>query len=107
MAVETKKGSTFIKHYYSETFEDEPHYMAEITVDEDATISEMCRAFELFLKVSGYSFYGYVDIVKDEDEPVTYPPRWASENAAKPVHEEVPTGYVPTGDRMSVFDTKM
>jgi len=67
----------------------------------------MCHAFELFLKVSGYSFDGYVDIVKDEDEPVTYPPRWASENAAKPVHEEVPTGYVPTGDRMSVFDTKM
>jgi hypothetical protein len=104
---ETKKGSTFIKHYYSSTFEGCPHYTAEITVDEDATISEMCHAFELFLKVSGYSFDGYVDIVKDEDEPVTYPPRWASENAAKPVHEEVPTGYVPTGDRMSVFDTKM
>ena len=59
----TKVGSTFIKHYYSETFEDEPHYMAEITVDEDATIGEMCRAFELFLKVSGYNFDGYVDII--------------------------------------------
>ena len=67
----TKVGSTFIKHYYSETFEDEPHYMAEITVDEDATIGEMCRAFELFLKVSGYSFDGYVDIVpfEDDDDP--------------------------------------
>ena len=107
MAVETKKGSTFIKHYYSHTFEDCPHYTAEITVDEDATISEMCHAFELFLKVSGYSFDGYVDIVKDEDEPVTYPPRWASENAAKAVHDEVPTGYVPKSDRNSVFDEKM
>ena len=47
---ETKKGSTFIKHYYSQTFENEPHYTAEITVDEDANLSEMCRAFELFLK---------------------------------------------------------
>jgi hypothetical protein len=37
--------------------------MAEITVDEDATIGEMCRAFELFLKVSGYNFDGYVDII--------------------------------------------
>ena len=55
---EPKKGSTFIKHYYSHTFEDCPHYTAEITVDEDATISEMCRAFELFLKVSGYEFNG-------------------------------------------------
>ena len=86
---EPKKGSTFIKHYYSHTFEDCPHYTAEITVDEDATISEMCHAFELFLKVSGYSFDGYVDIVKDEDETV-YPPRWAA-----------------TTDRNSVFDEKM
>ena len=99
---ETKKGSTFTKHYYSQKFDDCPHYTAEITVDEDATISEMCNAFELFLKVSGYTFDGvvdivsheseYVDIVKDEDEPV---------------HNYVPTGYVPTGDRMSVFDSKM
>jgi hypothetical protein len=88
MAVETKKGSTFIKHYYSETFEDEPHYTAEITVDEDATISEMCRAFELFLKVSGYHFDGVVDIV--EDNVPVYPPRWAA-----------------TSDRNSVFDEKM
>jgi len=87
---ETKKGSTFIKHYYSSTFEGCPHYTAEITVDEDATISEMCHAFELFLKVSGYSFDGYVDIVKDEDEPVTYPPRWAAKS-----------------DLMSTFDEKM
>ena len=86
---EKKKGSTFIKHYYSETFEDSPHYTAEITVDEDANLTEMCRAFELFLKVSGYEFDGYVDIVKDEDEPV-YPPRWAA-----------------TTDRNSVFDSKM
>ena len=63
---ESKKGITFIKHYYSETFEYEPHYTAEITVDEDATISEMCRAFELFLKVSGYEFKGCVDIVPFE-----------------------------------------
>ena len=56
---ETKKGSTFIKHYYSSTFEDCPHYTAEITVDEDATIYEMCHAFELFLKVSGSTFDGY------------------------------------------------
>lgn len=103
---DTKKGSTFIKHYYSHTFEDCPHYTAEITVDEDATISEMCHAFELFLKVSGYSFDGYVDIVKDEDEitdsmrdpygvptgvvPKVHPPRWAVEP-----------------DRNSVFDEKM
>ena len=87
---EKKKGSTFIKHYYSHTFEDEPHYTAEITVDEDASISEMCRAFELFLKVSGYEFDGNVDIVKDEDEPLPYPPRWAA-----------------TTDRNSVFDEKM
>ena len=90
MAVETKKGSTFIKHYYSETFEDEPHYTAEITVDEDATISEMCRAFELFLKVSGYHFDGNVDIVPFEDEPLPHPPRWAA-----------------TSDRNSVFNEKM
>jgi len=87
---ESKKGSTFIKHYYSSTFEDCPHYTAEITVDEDATIYEMCHAFELFLKVSGYSFDGYVDIVKDEDEPLPHPPRWAA-----------------TSDRNSVFDEKM
>ena len=111
--METKKGSTFTKHYYSNTFEDCPHYTAEITVDEDATISEMCRAFELFLKVSGYEFDGVVDIVPfEEDEPVVHTPRWASENVAKPVHEEVPTGYVPrqnflTPDRNSVFDEKM
>jgi len=90
MAVETKKGSTFIKHYYSHTFEDCPHYTAEITVDEDATISEMCRAFELFLKVSGYEFNGNVDIVPFEDEPLPHPPRWAA-----------------TTDRNSVFDEKM
>ena len=87
---ENKKGATFIKHYYSETFEGEPHYTAEITVDEDATISDMCRAFELFLKVAGYEFDGYVDIVKDEDEPLPHPPRWAA-----------------TTDRNSVFDEKM
>ena len=86
---EKKKGSTFIKHYYSETFEDSPHYTAEITVDEDANLTEMCRAFELFLKVSGYEFDGYVDIVKDE-EPEPHPPRWAA-----------------TSDRNSVFDEKM
>ena len=95
---EAKKGSTFIKHYYPEKFEDCPHYMAEITVDEDATISEMCQAFELFLKVSGYSFDGHVDIVKDEEpdpfieelvkEP--HPPRWAAKS-----------------DLMSTFDEKM
>jgi len=89
---ETKKGSTFIKHYYSHTFEDCPHYTAEITVDEDASLSDMCRAFELFLKVSGYEFYGYVDIVKDEDEPV---------------HNYVPTGYVPKKGKMDTFDEKM
>ena len=96
---ETKKGSTFIKHYYSETFEDEPHYTAEITVDEDATISEMCRAFELFLKVSGYHFDGNVDIVPFEEEPNPFieelvkephPPRWAAKS-----------------DLMSTFDEKM
>ena len=85
-----KQGVTFIKHYYSQTFENEPHYTAEITVDEDATISDMCRAFELFLKVAGYEFDGYVDIVKDEDEPLPHPPRWAA-----------------TTDRNSVFDEKM
>jgi len=90
MAVETKKGSTFIKHYYSHTFEDCPHYTAEITVDEDATISEMCRAFELFLKVSGYHFDGNVDIVPFEDEPLPHPPRWAAKS-----------------DLMSTFDEKM
>ena len=107
---ETKKGSTFTKHYYSETFEDQPHYTAEITVDEDATISEMCRAFELFLKVSGYVFDGVVDIVPHESEyvdetmdskrdpygvptgvvPKVHPPRWAVEP-----------------DRNSVFDERM
>jgi hypothetical protein len=90
MAVEAKKGSTFIKHYYSETFEDMPHYTAEITVDEDASLSDMCHAFELFLKVSGYNFDGNVDIVPFEDEPLSYPPRWAA-----------------TTDRNSVFDEKM
>ena len=89
---EPKKGSTFIKHFYSHTFENEPHYTAEITVDEDATISDMCRAFELFLKVSGYEFDGVVDIVKDEDEPV---------------HNYVPTGYVPKKGLMDTFDEKM
>ena len=89
---ETKKGSTFIKHYYSHTFEDCPHYTAEITVDEDASLSDMCRAFELFLKVSGYEFDGFVDIVKDEDEPV---------------HNYVPTGYVPKKGKMDTFDEKM
>lgn len=89
---EPKKGTTFIKHFYSHTFENEPHYTAEITVDEDATISDMCRAFELFLKVSGYEFDGCVDIVKDEDEPV---------------HNYVPTGYVPKKGKMDTFDEKM
>ena len=88
---EAKKGSTFIKHYYSETFEDEPHYTAEITVDEDATISEMCRAFELFLKVSGYSFDGHVDIIKD-GEDVTF--TIDTSNAYQP-------------DLQSTFDVKM
>jgi len=87
---EAKKGSTFIKHYYSETFEDEPHYTAEITVDEDASLSEMCRAFELFLKVSGYSFDGNVDIVKDDD--VTF--KIDTSNAYQP-------------DLQSTFDVKM
>ena len=92
---EAKKGSTFIKHYYSETFEDCPHYTAEITVDEDATISEMCRAFELFLKVSGYEFDGNVDIVKDEEhiDPLI------QEMVKKQVKREK--------DLMSVFDEKM
>ena len=89
---EPKKGTTFTKHYYSHTFENEPHYTAEITVDEDATISDMCRAFELFLKVSGYEFDGNVDIVKNEDEPV---------------HNYVPTGYVPKKGKMDTFDEKM
>ena len=89
---EPKKGSTFIKHYYSHTFEDCPHYTAEITVDEDASLSDMCRAFELFLKVSGYEFDVVVDIVKDEDEPV---------------HNYVPTGYVPKKGKMDTFDEKM
>ena len=89
---EPKKGSTFIKHFYSHTFENEPHYTAEITVDEDASLSDMCRAFELFLKVSGYEFDGVVDIVKDEDEPV---------------HNYVPTGYVPKKGKMDTFDEKM
>ena len=90
-----KKGSTFIKHYYSHTFEDEPHYTAEITVDEDATISDMCRAFELFLKVSGYEFDGNVDIVKDEEhiDPLI------QEMVKKQVKREK--------DLMSVFDEKM
>ena len=92
---ETKKGSTFIKHYYSETFEDSPHYTAEITVDEDANLTEMCRAFELFLKVSGYEFDGYVDIVKDEEhiDPLI------QEMIKKQVKRE--------NDLMSVFDEKM
>ena len=92
---ETKKGATFIKHYYSETFEGEPHYTAEITVDEDASLSEMCRAFELFLKVSGYEFDGNVDIVKDEEhiDPLI------QEMVQKQVKREK--------DLMSVFDEKM
>ena len=92
---EAKKGSTFIKHYYSETFEDCPHYTAEITVDEDATITDMCRAFELFLKVSGYEFDGNVDIVKDEEhiDPLI------QEMVKKQVKREK--------DLMSVFDEKM
>lgn len=60
-----KKGITFTKHYYSKTFEDEPHYTAEMTVNEDANLTEMCKAFELFLKVAGYEFDGYIDIVND------------------------------------------
>ena len=89
---ETKKGSTFIKHYYSETFEDCPHYTAEITVDEDASLSEMCRAFELFLKVSGYNFDGNVDIVKDKDDDITFT-------------IATPDPYQP--DLQSTFDVKM
>ena len=92
---ETKKGSTFIKHYYSQTFEGEPHYTAEITVDEDANLSEMCRAFELFLKVSGYEFHGVVDIVKDEEEPDPL----IAEMVKRQVKRE--------NDLMSVFDEKM
>ena len=91
---ETKKGSTFIKHYYSHTVDDCPQYTAEITVDEDATISEMCRAFELFLKVSGYEFNGNVDIVPFEDEPVHN-------------YNYVPTGYVPKPGKMDNFNEKM
>jgi len=92
---ETKKGSTFIKHYYPEKFEDCPHYTAEITVDEDATISEMCQAFELFLKVSGYSFDGHIDIVKDEEESDPF--------IADMVKKQVKRDK----DLMSVFDEKM
>ena len=90
---EPKKGSTFIKHYYSHTFEGCPHYTAEIAVDEDATISEMCRAFELFLKVSGYEFDGVVDIVPFEED--------------EPVHNYVPTGYVPKPGKMDTFNEKI
>src|SRR5210317_673341 len=91
---EAKKGSTFIKHYYSETFEDSPHYTAEITVDEDANLTEMCRAFELFLKVSGYEFDGNVDIVKDEE-----PDPFIAEMVKKQVKRD--------NDLMSVFNEKM
>jgi len=91
---ETKKGSTFIKHYYSHTVDDCPQYTAEITVDEDATLSDMCRAFELFLKVSGYEFNGNVDIVPFEDEPVHN-------------YNYVPTGYVPKPGKMDTFNEKM
>lgn len=101
-----KKGSTFTKHFYSEKFDDCPHYMAEITVDEDATISEMCNAFELFLKVSGYVFDGVVDIVPHESEYVDE----TMDSRRDPYG--VPTGVVPrqnflTPDRNSVFDEKM
>lgn len=101
-----KKGSTFTKHYYSQTFEDEPHYTAEITVDEDSNLTQMCRAFELFLKVSGYEFDGYVDIVKDEERDL-FVEELVKNN--EPVFEKGYPSYeaVNKSDLMSTFDEKM
>ena len=33
---------------------------------DDATLSDMCKAFESFLLASGYVFEGEVDIIKEE-----------------------------------------
>lgn len=38
------------------------------TMPDDANLTDMCRAFELFLKACTYNFDGEVKIVGDKDE---------------------------------------
>ena len=88
--MEVKTGYTLIKHYYSHQFDDLAHNKVTFDVAEDASLDQMLDAFEHFLKASGFSFDGQLDFVKDEDEPLPHPPRWAAKS-----------------DLMSTFDEKM
>lgn len=107
--MEVKTGYTLTKHYYSHHFDDLAHDKVIVEVAEDSNITQMLNAFEHFLKASGFSFDGYIDIVPVDDdhepfieEPVELenkepqPPRWAQENAA-----------ANKMNKMSVFDEKM
>ena len=39
--------------------------LVEITISSDSTLEEVLQAFEYFLKATGYSFNGTVDIVDE------------------------------------------
>jgi len=87
----TLTGFTFIKHYYSQQFDDLAHSKVTFEVGEDASLTQMLDAFEHFLKASGFNFDGYLDFVKDDEvdpfvdyiynekEKKPHPPRWAVE----------------------------
>ena len=51
---EINYGFSFQKMPYNEEFESEPNCFVEIQVDQDSDLDQMCVAFELFLKASGY-----------------------------------------------------
>ena len=94
----TLTGFTFIKHYYSQQFDDLAHSKVTYEVGEDASLTQMLDAFENFLKASGYSFDGVVDIVPHESEYVDE----TMDSKRDPYG--VPTGYVPRQNFLKTDD---
>mgnify|MGYP000129430126 CR=1 FL=1 len=59
-------GFSFQKMPYSEEHELEPNCFVEVQVDQDSDLDQMCRAFELFLKASGYELGNRTVAIKDK-----------------------------------------
>ena len=95
----TLTGFTFIKHYYSQQFEEIAHSKVTYEVAEDASLTQMLDAFENFLKASGFVFDGVLDFVKpDDDDPFVD----ETMNSKRDPYG-VPTGVVP---RQNILKTK-
>jgi hypothetical protein len=100
----TLTGFTFIKHYYSQQFEDIAHSKITYEVGEDASLTQMLDAFENFLKASGFVFDGYLDFVKDEELIKGGDPFVDETMDSKRDPYGVPTGYVPRQNFLKTDD---